>query len=171
MLIRRERSDDIEAIDRVHRSAFATDDGAEPGEVGLVRLLRQDASWLPALSFVAEQAGTVVGHICLTRATVGFVPVVALGPIGVSSDHQGTGVGAALMHAAIGAADALEEPVIGLLGHLDYYPRFGFALGATLGIDPDQPDWAAHFQVRTLTAYSDERGEFRYAAPFYALPA
>ena len=170
MIVRRERHDDINAIDAVHRSAFATDDGSEPYEVGLVHQLRQDAGWLPALTFIAEQAGTVVGHICLTRATVGFVPVAALGPIGVLRDRRGDGIGGALMHAAIGAADALEEPLIGLLGHLDYYPRFGFVNGGSVGVEPDQPDWSSHFQVRTLTAYSGERGELRYAAPFYATP-
>ncbi|MFJ9369104.1 GNAT family N-acetyltransferase [Nocardia sp. NPDC101769] len=180
MLIRRERTGDAAAIDAVHRSAFdrsADADGdtpssepiGDPVEVGLVRLLRDDGSaWIPTLSLVAEFHDQIVGHVCLTRATIGPFPVLALGPIGVRSDHQRKGIGSALMHAALGAADALDEPLVGLLGSLEYYPRFGFVPGTRLGIIPDKPDWTPHFQVRPLTAYELEiKGEFRYADAFY----
>ncbi|MGK8520815.1 GNAT family N-acetyltransferase [Nocardia asteroides] len=186
MLIRRERADDAAAIAAVHRSAFAPryaragnpdgadvsgdPGGADPPEVGLVARLRSDEGWIPTLSLVAIEHDNVVGHLCLTRATVGPFPVLALGPIGVLADHQGAGIGSALMHAALGAADALDEPLIGLLGSLEFYPRFGFVPAARLGITPDDPAWISHFQVRSLSAY-DSRivGEFRYAEPFYAL--
>ncbi|WP_019932529.1 GNAT family N-acetyltransferase [Nocardia sp. BMG111209] len=181
MLIRRERADDILSIDAVHRAAFAREhpgDGggpaatpagaADPAEVHLVHRLRSDAGWMPTLSLVAELAQHVVGHVCLTRAGVGRFPVLALGPIGVLPQRQGEGIGSALMHAALGAADALDEPLVGLLGSLDYYPRFGFLPGARLGILPDEPAWVSHFQVRPLTAHEPGMtGEFRYAEPFY----
>ncbi|MBF6333797.1 GNAT family N-acetyltransferase [Nocardia transvalensis] len=181
MLIRRERPGDIPAIDTIHRAAFAREypDGtpedvpraaADPAEVDLVHRLRSDSGWIPTLSMVAQVHDRVVGHVCLTRASVGPFPVLALGPIGVLPDHQGGGVGSALMHAALGAADALDEPLVGLLGHLDYYPRFGFVPGTRLGIVPDEPAWASHFQVRRLTTYeSGIVGEFHYAEPFYDL--
>ncbi|MGW4531584.1 GNAT family N-acetyltransferase [Nocardia sp. NPDC004340] len=186
MLIRRERTGDAAAIDAVHRGAFgaspdrpAAADGdssssrasGDPVEVGLVHTLRDDAAvWVPTLSLVAEVHDRVVGHVCLTRATVGPFPVLALGPLGVLPNHQAAGIGSALMHAALGAADALDEPLVGLLGSLEYYPRFGFVPGARVGIIPDQPDWATHFQVRTLTAYELEiKGDFHYAEAFYKL--
>ncbi|MEV6767861.1 N-acetyltransferase [Nocardia sp. NPDC051030] len=184
MLIRRERTGDAAAIDTVHRSAFAAQYASangngpadvprspvDPPEVGLVRLLRDSSGWMPTLSMVAEQYDDIVGHVCLTRAGIGPFPVLALGPIGVRADRQRDGIGAALMHAALGAADALDEPLVGLLGHLEYYPRFGFIPGTRLGIVPDQPDWTSHFQVRPLAAYDPEiKGEFRYADPFYTL--
>jgi putative acetyltransferase len=176
MLIRRERPDDVEAIAAVHRTAFAEHQpggaprpSGEPVEVGLVARLRASEAWLPALSLVAEIDGEVRGHVCLTRATVAGRPTLALGPIGVPPEHQGHGIGAALMHAVLGAADALDEPLVALLGHLDYYPRFGFVPGSTLAVDPGVPDWVSHFQVRPLSAYTpDLAGEFRYAEPFYA---
>ncbi|WP_280497401.1 GNAT family N-acetyltransferase [Nocardia asiatica] len=186
MLIRRERADDAAAIAAVHRSAFAPryaraehpdgvgapggHDSADPPEVGLVARLRSDEGWIPTLSLVAIEHDGVVGHLCLTRAAVGPFPVLALGPIGVLAGHQGTGVGAALMHAALGAADALDEPLIGLRGSLEFYPRFGFVPAARLGITPDDPAWISHFQVRALSAYDSQIvGEFRYAEPFYEL--
>ncbi|MTE16588.1 GNAT family N-acetyltransferase [Nocardia aurantiaca] len=173
MLIRRERIGDAAAIDAVHRSAFERSATiGDPVEVGLVHHLRDDGSaWIPTLSLVAEFHDQVVGHVCLTRASIGPFPVLALGPIGVQADHQRKGIGSALMHAALGAADALDEPLVGLLGSLEYYPRFGFVPGTRLGIIPDQPEWASQFQVRPLTAYELEiKGEFRYADAFYAPP-
>lgn len=174
MLIRRESPADTAAIAAVHRSAFAAmapSASAEPVEVALVAALRDSPAWIPALSFVAEADGAVVGHICLTRGAVEGRAALALGPIGVRTDVQAKGAGSALMHAAIGAADALDEPLVVLLGHVDYYPRFGFVSAAELGILPDVAEWAGeHFMARTLTAYSaDLRGEFRYPQAFYAL--
>jgi putative acetyltransferase len=119
---------------------------------------------------VAIEREAVVGHVCVTRATVGPFPVLALGPLGVRPDLQSRGVGSALMHAVLGAADALDEPLVGLLGSLDYYPRFGFQPAERLGLAPDRPEWASHFQIRPLSAYDSQIvGEFHYAEPFYEL--
>ena len=170
MLIRRETPSDLEAIDAVHRAAFREQapDGSEPVEVELVHALRADAGWVGALSLVAEDAtGQVVGHVVCTEGRLGDAPAVGLGPIGVLPDQQGNGVGGALMHAALAAADALGYPVVVLLGHLDYYPRFGFVAASTLGIVPTDPAWGDHFQARTLSTWSVElAGPFGYASPF-----
>ena len=75
-----------------------------------------------------------------------------------------------MMHASIGAADALGEPLIALLGSTVYYSRFGFRPAAAVGVLPPDPAWGDHFQVRTLSAYHPGlTGTFRYAAPFEAL--
>ena len=71
------------------------------------------------------------------------------------------------MHAVIAAADALDYPLIALLGHLDYYPRFGFVPAASIGIEATDPTWVEAFQARRLSAWTPRvRGVFRYAAPF-----
>lgn len=174
VLIRREHADDIAGIAVVHRSAFAQRDteraAPDPAEAGLVGALRGGDAWIPTLSLVAEEHGAVVGHVCLTRAAVGPFPVLALGPLGVLRERQRDGIGGALVHAALGAADALDESLVGLLGSLDYYPRFGFAPAARYGIAPDRPEWASHLQVRPLTTFDSRiAGEFRYADAFYEL--
>lgn len=173
MLIRRELPADVRAIADVHRAAFApfTPEGHEPVEPGLVASLRVSDAWLPPLSLVAEDAsGAIVGHVVATRGHVGTTPALGLGPLGVRPDSQRSGVGGALMHAVLGAADALDESLVLLLGHPDYYPRFGFVPAAELGISPDVEEWTSHFQARALTAHDPElRGAFRYAEPFYAL--
>lgn len=173
MLIRREQPIDLGAVRKVHTEAFAplTPDG-EPVEPRLTDELRRSDAWLPRLSLVAVADDVVVGHVCCTRAHLvpGERPALGLGPIGVLLSHQRAGVGGALMHAVIAAADALDEPLVVLLGHPDYYPRFGFEPAVPLGITPPVPDWAPAFQVRTLTTYdASMTGEFRYAEPFRRL--
>ncbi len=171
MLIRRETPADHDAIDAVHRAAFADQaPGAEPVEIGLVRSLRDDTSWVPGLSLVAEHAGAVVGHVVGTEGSLDGAAAVGLGPLGVLPDHQGRGVGGALMHAALGAADALDYQVVLLLGHIDYYRRFGFVPAASVGISSPDPEWGDHFQARPLGTWTSAvRGTFRYAEPFDAL--
>jgi putative acetyltransferase len=169
MELRRENQGDAAAIRAVHTSAFSGT-GSPPVEAGLVDSLRAGGAWLPALSLVALHGGEVVGHVLCTRARVGTAPghaALGLGPLGVLAEHQGRGVGSALMHAVLAVADAVDEPLVALLGHRDYYPRFGFRPAAEFGITPRVPDWVAHFQVRVLSSYrSDMRGEFRYAPEF-----
>ena len=74
---------------------------------------------------------------------------------------------AALMHAILGAADALGEPLVALLGDPGYYCRFGFELSTAYQITPPQPEWQPHFQVRVLSEYQPRlRGMFTYPEPF-----
>ncbi len=165
VLIKREQPGDADAIHTVHLGAFDT-----ALEADLVRALRADPGWLPELSLVAEAGGRLVGHVVCTRAHIAGRPALGLGPLGVLPGHQRSGVGSALMHAVLGAADALGEPVVVLLGHKDYYPRFGFTPAAALGITPPVSEWGEHFQARPLTAYTPAlRGEFAYATPFTEL--
>ncbi|WP_129669536.1 GNAT family N-acetyltransferase [Phytoactinopolyspora endophytica] len=171
MLIRRETVADVEPIRAVHTAAFADPHRAgAPVEAGLVDALRADDGWIPSLSLVALDGEDVVGHVVCTRAAIDDHPALGLGPLGVLPAYQGQGVGGALMHAILGAADALDEPVVVLLGHTDYYPRFGFRPASEYGILPPDPEWRAHFQARTLSAYDPWiRGEFSYAKPFREL--
>ena len=168
MIIRRETPADREAIADVHRGAFSTPEGREPVEVALVDALREDPGWVPELSLVAvDVEPRVVGHVCLTRGDLAGTPVLGLGPLGVLPHLQGRGIGAALMHAALGAVEAMGEPVVVLLVERRYYDRFGFVPASGLGIAAPDPEWREHFQARTLSAWrGDLRGVYRYAAPF-----
>jgi putative acetyltransferase len=169
VLIRRESARDAEAIEAVTAAAFARPGApGPPAEAQLVRELRADPAWLPPLSLVAVTADDeVIGHVLCTRGHVGAVPVLGLGPLSVRPDWQRRGVGSALMHAILGAADALDEPLVALLGDPGYYRRFGFRLSQEYQIAPPQPEWHAHFQVRPLASYRPGiRGTFGYAEPF-----
>lgn len=161
VLIRREGPRDAAAIREITVAAFG-----RPAEAGLVDELRESEAWIPALSMVAVEAG-VIGHVLCTRGHVGDAPVLALGPLTVRPGRQRAGVGSALMHAVLGAGDALGEPLVVLLGDPRYYGRFGFRLSGEYQITPPVAGWQPHFQVRLLTEYRREvRGTFRYAEPF-----
>src|SRR5262245_31176460 len=172
MLIRREDRADLAAVRDITVSAFRRPAGPEPVEARLLDELRADAGWLPALSLVAlDDGGLVVGHVVCTRGHVEDSPVLGLGPLSVRPQSQRTRVGTALMHAVLGAADALDEPLVALLGSTDFYARFGFRPASTFGITAPSPDWGAFFQVRTLSSYDgSQRGTFRYSPPFARLP-
>jgi len=169
MFIQRETSALAAAIRTVTAAAFARP-GQSPEtsvEATLVDELRASDAWLPAFSLVAVDSAGVIGHVLGSRARVGSAPVLAIGPLSVHPDHQGRGVGQALMHTVLGAADALDEPLVVLLGDPRYYSRFGFRLAEEYGITPPVPDWRPHFQARPLTAFTPAlHGHFAYAEPF-----
>jgi putative acetyltransferase len=170
VLIRRETRGDADVIRAVTTAAFAPSrphDEIIP-EARLIDELRASPAWLPALSLVAvTPAGEVTGHVLCTRGHVGPDPVLALGPLAVRPDRQRHGTGSALVHAVLGAADALGEPLVALLGDPAYYRRFGFELSIAYQITPPRPQWQPHFQVRPLSSYQPRlRGPFTYPEPF-----
>ena len=170
MLIQRETPAHVADIRTVTEAAFARpgQSGEPPAEATLVDGLRAGDAWLSALSLVAlDPVAGVVGHVVCSRARLGSAPVLGLGPLSVHPDHQRRGVGKALVHAVLGAADALDEPLVVLLGDPGYYSRFGFRLADRYGITPPVPEWRPHFQARTLSTFTPAlRGRFAYAEPF-----
>jgi putative acetyltransferase len=170
VLIRRETERDADVIRAITTAAFAQGrpPSQPPPEAELIDDLRACPAWLPALSLVAvTPAGEPIGHVLGTRGHVGQDPVLALGPLSVRPDRQQNGVGSALMHAVLGAADALSEPLVALLGDPAYYRRFGFELSTVYQITPSRPQWQPHFQVRVLSEYQPRlRGTFTYPEPF-----
>lgn len=178
VLIRQERPSDVQAVRAVTAAAFQGVEHAAPpieadgvpGEATLVGWLRDDPGWVPELSLVAESGppGTeVVGHVVATHGQLGARPALGLGPLSVDPAHQGRGVGSALMHALLGAADAMGEPVVVLLGDPGLYSRFGFVPASSLGIEAPDPLWSDYFQARALSTWrATYAGQFRYADPF-----
>jgi putative acetyltransferase len=171
VIVRREQPTDVAAVRAVVGAAFARPGTGEPPvEVRLLDQLRADDGWIPALSLVAvDTPDGVIGHVVCTRADVGGRPVLGLGPLAVPPDRQRQGVGTALMYAVLGAAEALYEPLVVLLGDPAYYGRFGFAAAARYGIEPPEPGWGRHFQVRLLSTTEPPTGAFTYARPFWGL--
>ncbi|MGW3466746.1 GNAT family N-acetyltransferase [Streptomyces olivaceoviridis] len=168
VLIRRETPADVPAVSTVTAAAFAKPETPVSVEVTLLDELRTCDGWLPELSLVAlSDKNEVVGHAVCTRGHVGTAPALGLGPLSVHPDYQRRGVGLALVHAVLGAADALGEPLVALLGSPAYYGRYGFRTSTDYGITAPNPSWGEYFQVRTLTAHDPAlRGVFKYAEPF-----
>lgn len=166
MLIRAERAEDVIEIDRVTASAFDREDGQQPPEVSLIRALRGSESWIPQLSLVALEEDRVVGHCLSSRAHIDQNRALALGPISVEATQQRRGIGSALMRLTIDVASEMSEIIIGLLGDPNYYRRFGFVPGVSVGVDPPQPVWGDYFQVRSLRSTQPPRGVFEYPDEF-----
>lgn len=130
---RPETPDDIAAIHAVNAAAFPTVEEAE-----IVAALRADPkAWIPELSIVTTDAGgAVVGYALLSRCRVGGEPALALGPCAVLPDYQRTGAGGAAIVDGLARARDLGENLVVVLGHPEYYPRFGFTPASRLGIAP-----------------------------------
>jgi len=169
VIVRPQEPRDFEAAKRVYAEAFKREELGDraPLEVGIFVELWKAKDLIDELSFTALARSTVVGHVTASRASVGLDSVVAVGPIGVLPDHQGNGIGSALMNALLGAADARDVPLVVLLGSPRYYGRFGFRPAVELGVTPPEPSWGSAFQARTLRAYTPSfAGPFEYAPAF-----
>lgn len=125
--IREERGEDIAAIRDVNKRAFDQDH-----EGKIVDALRSNGAVL--LSLVATVDDRVVGHIMYSPITVGDVTGAALGPMAVVPEHQGQGIGSKLVQAGNLRLKDAGWPFIIVLGHANFYPRFGFKPAGTLGI-------------------------------------
>jgi putative acetyltransferase len=124
MIIRPENDQDHEAVRQVNRLAFGQD-----GEARLVEALR--AGGFAPVSLVAKIDGQVMGHIMFSDLKIvtdkGDVPALALAPMAVLPDFQKQGIGSALVRRGLEVCRKKEHRIVVVLGHADFYPRFGFS--------------------------------------------
>lgn len=161
---RPETGADAAAVRAVNTTAFRTE-----AEARLVDRLREDPSaWLPGLSYVAEAPdGTVAAYALVTRCRVGSSPAAALAPVAVAPAYQRQGAGQAVVRAVLDAARLAGERLVLVLGHPEYYPRFGFVPASGYGIRPsfDVPDEA--MMALDLDGYGEvPRGTIHYPPAF-----
>ncbi|MFD7029459.1 GNAT family N-acetyltransferase [Streptomyces sp. NPDC059917] len=168
MLIRRVTPADLTAVRAVTAAAAYKPQDEVPVEVSLADALRGGGWALPALSLLAENAdGEVVGYALGSWGRIGDTRAANISLLGVHPAHRRRGVGGALVHALLGAADALDLPLVVVLGDPELYGRYGFRPSTDFGIVGQEPGWGDAFQVRALTAYDRSiQGEFIYPEPF-----
>jgi predicted N-acetyltransferase YhbS len=167
--IRPERPADTHLIRALNAAAFGS-----PEEARIVEQVRGTDRWIDGGSLVAETPdGTMVGHLLLSEGDLERdghsqpIRIWLLGPVAVAPDWQRRGIGSALMRAAIWLARERGQPLICLLGHAGYYPRFGFEPARALGLQPpaDWPD--DHWLALRLPGWTPElRGRVRYPPAF-----
>ena len=126
IVIRNETDADISAITEVTVAAFKTLEISNHTEQFIVEALR--AADALTVSLVAELDGRVIGHIAFSpvRISDGTRNWYGLGPVSVSPDHQRKGVGKALIHEGLCRLKNLNAAGCCVVGHPDYYRKFGF---------------------------------------------
>ncbi|MGG4488038.1 GNAT family N-acetyltransferase [Metabacillus idriensis] len=132
--IRQEAPSDISAIKKVNEAAFG-----QENEANLIHTIRKSPSFVPELSLVAEKE-EIVGHILFSKITIdtvnGEVPSLALAPMAVKPEFQKEGIGSQLVRAGLKRCKELGYDSVIVLGHPEFYPKFGFVPASTKGINP-----------------------------------
>lgn len=125
--IREEGPGDVATIRDLNKLAFGQDQ-----EGNIVDALRSNGAAL--LSLVATLNGRVVGHIMYSPLSLGEVIGAGLGPMAVLPEHQRQGIGSKLVETGNQKLKEAGCPFIIVVGHANFYPRFGFRLARTYGI-------------------------------------
>ena len=164
MIIRPEKENDRDVVFAINVSAFET-----PSEATLVDVLREHAQ--PVVSIVAEENRNVVGHIMFSPVILSENPdlkVMGLAPMAVAPEHQRKGIGSALVRAGLEQCRQLGFVGVVVLGHPEFYPRFGFSPSSRFGIDSDYEVPEEVFMAMELEpeALSGKTGRVKYHHAF-----
>ena len=165
--IRAEAEGDYPRITEVNDLAFG-----QESEGHLVEKLRRTPEFLPGLSLVAEVNGRVVGHILFHPVTIeskaASHPSLALAPMSVVPEYQNQEIGSRLVREGLRLAKELGHNSVIVLGHADYYPRFGFQPASRWDIRSpfDVPDESFLAMELTPGALTGIEGPVRYPAEF-----
>lgn len=170
--IRPEIPSDYQGIREVNILAFNN----QENEAKLVELIRQSENFIPQLSLVAETENQeMIGHILISTITLvtehGKISTLGLSPMAVKPGYQNKGVGSALVSSALEACKESGYQHIFVLGHPNFYPRFGFASSKTFGIHPPFPVPAEVFMAIELESGSlaGMQGRIEYPSAFKAV--
>lgn len=159
---------DVASVYAVECAAFG-----RIAEAELVDRLRAAAR--PHISLVATCGSEIVGHIFFSPVRIATEPPalqpMGLAPMAVHPDWQRRGIGGALVRAGLDACRARGSQAVVVLGHPQYYPRFGFAPAVRWGLrcEYDAPDDAFMALELTPGALAGVSGLVRYASEFDAV--
>lgn len=158
--IRPATPEDADAITELTDAAFGT-----PEEAQIILKLAEDGDSLASL--VAHNDREILGHIQFFRVRIDGADVACgLGPVSARPDVQGRGIGAGLIKFGLTLMEGAGRTHCFLLGHKEYYPRFGFS--ADLAAQFGGPWSGPHFMAIALTADGPEAGKLTYPAAFGA---
>lgn len=131
--VRSEKPEDYQSIYNVNKTAFSSE-----VEAKLVNNLRKTKGFISKLSLVAIKDKEIIGHILFSiihiQTNAKTVPVMALAPMAVLPKHQKQGVGSMLVREGLKECKKLGYKAVVLIGHPDYYPRFGFSPAKEKGL-------------------------------------
>ncbi|WP_155590931.1 GNAT family N-acetyltransferase [Lysinibacillus cavernae] len=173
-MIRQELTADYQTTEAVVKSAFLNEPFSDKKEHLLVQRIRQTDAFIPELSLVAIFQDKLVGHILLSKIHImdgdKAVESLALAPVSVVPSHQKFGIGSQLIRAALKKAQELGYHSVILLGHKDYYPKFGFQPASKWHIRApfDVPDEVFMAIELSENALANVQGVVQYSEAFTA---
>lgn len=155
IVIRQERQEDYNKTEDMVKRAFEQAEFSDKKEHFLVQRLRGSDAFIPELSLVAiDEKKEIVGHLLLTNIKIVNQDEehasLTLAPVSVAPEYQSKGIGSALIREAIKRAKELGHTSIMVLGHKDYYPKFGFKPADQWNISPPFPVPAEIFMALEL---------------------
>ena len=155
MEIRKSTEFDKSEIETVHIQAFGQAEGPEIAK--LVKDLFEDETAFPLLSLVAVENSKVVGHVLYTKAiitkTTKSISAQILAPLAILPEAQSQGIGAQLVRNGLKQLKESGVELVFVLGHPEYYPRFGFITAGVVGFEAPYPipeENAAAWMVQEL---------------------
>jgi putative acetyltransferase len=165
--IRPETAEDYAAVHEVNALAFVRE-----VEARLVEALRRMPDFIPELSLVAVEGGRVVGHILFSPLVIetkdGAFPALALAVLAVRPEFQRQGIGSALVRDGLERCRSLGHRIVVVIGHPEYYPRFGFSPARARGLEVPFPVPDEAFLALELVpgALDGVAGMVKYPPPF-----
>ncbi|TDO07631.1 putative N-acetyltransferase YhbS [Bacillus subtilis] len=128
--IRQELTHEYNTTEDIVKRAFLNEKYSDKKEHFLVNKIRKSDAFIPELSLVAVNGKGIVGHVLLSKIKIvdgdNAVDSLALAPVSVAPEYQRKGIGSQLIHVALKKAKELGYRSVIVLGHKDYYPKFGF---------------------------------------------
>ncbi|WP_184158145.1 GNAT family N-acetyltransferase [Chryseobacterium shigense] len=139
LTIRQEEEKDYKKVFKLTEEAFRGMEHSDHQEHFLVEKLRKSDAFIPELSLVAEtENGEIAGHILLTKLKIENSPEIfeslALAPVSVKPEFQNQGIGGQLILRGHSIARELGYRSVILIGHENYYPKFGYEKTSNFGI-------------------------------------
>lgn len=171
--IRVEQELDYKIVEDVIENAFLNAELTDNQEHNLVNRLRKSSEFIPELSLVAEIDNKIVGHILFTKINIESnkesFESLALAPLSVLLDYQNKGVGKALMNYGLEVAKNLGYESVVVLGHENYYPKFGFKKASEFDIKPpfEVPDEAFMALELNENGLKNVSGVVKYSNAFF----
>ena len=164
--IRQEVKEDHKRVYEINKRAFG-----QENESKLIEKIRKGPNFVPELSLVAEKDNEIVGHILFSKIKIvgeSEFETLALAPMAVIPKLQKQGIGGKLIKKGIEKAIELGFDSIIVLGHKDYYPKFGFQQASKWGIKSpfEVPDEAFMAIELTEKALESRAGVVQYPQEF-----